>query len=215
MVTIDDVWKHISNKIANKVNDPFAELFAMVIPVDTEGNFCKEINSDCEEYEGDSYTLLRKLSKTTELLPSGTFAYACPAKIRQVDLAGRNADEIDAEELEELRASTTPTQVLMINLVHAVEAKDDGHPGDMVIESGVYYIDENRFEALPTLVNGSDDQGQDSKGPLTIALGALALAWALSNDRLGDVGRMLKESLDLAKKSLEQAEAAFNNLPKP
>lgn len=208
--TIEDVWKHISNKIANKVNNPFEELFAMVIPIDTEGNFCKEINSDCDEYEGDSYTLLRKLSENTSLLPTGTFAYACPARVRQIDAA-----EAEGKTDDELRAMAKPREILMVSLVHEITADEEGNPTDVIIENGVYWIDDNTFSELPKSINGYTEDGEETSGQLTVALGALGLKWSLTNDRLGELGRMLNESLELAKKALEQAETAFNKLPRP
>lgn len=209
MVTINDVWKHISNKIANKVNDPFEDLFAMVIPVDAEGNFCKEIDSDCEEYEGDSYVLLRKLTERTHLMPSGTFAYACPARVRHL-----NVEEAEKMDAAEILAKTEPRQVLMISLVHEIQANHDGTTNDVIIESGVYWIDDNTFTEMPKTVNGLTDDGNEVEGSLTTALGALALKWSIDNDRLGDLGRVLKDSLEMAKRSLEQAEEAFKKLPR-
>lgn len=81
--TVQDLWSHISNKIANKVVDPYKDLLATIIPIDENGKFCAHITADDKpEYNGDSYDMIRALCFTTELLPTRSFGYMCPALAR-------------------------------------------------------------------------------------------------------------------------------------
>lgn len=81
--TPQDLWSFISNKIANKVSDPYEDLMAMIIPINEDGTFCDPIAShDKPEYNGDSYDMIRALCFTTELLPTKSFGYMCPAVAR-------------------------------------------------------------------------------------------------------------------------------------
>lgn len=202
MVTLNDVWKHISNKIANKVNDPFEELFASVIPIDRDDNFLDVISSDCAEYEGDSYVLLRKLVDKTHLLPSGGFVYFCPAKVTQVDIDQETGKQVDTREKR---------KCLVISLVHPIVATDGtGYPSSVVIDNGIYWLDTNEFQEMPPTINGEQD-GQEV-GNLPMALGALALKCALDNGSLGDLGVRLLKALAKAEESLAEAEAVFESL---
>lgn len=81
--TVQDLWSHISNKIANKVGNPYEDLLATIIPIDEDGKFCAHISAhDKPEYNGDSYDMIRALCFTTELLPTKSFGYMCPAIAR-------------------------------------------------------------------------------------------------------------------------------------
>ncbi len=81
--TVQDLWSHIANKIANKVTNPYEDLLATIIPIDQDGKFCGHITADDKpEYNGDSYDMIRALCFTTELLPSKSFGYMCPAVAR-------------------------------------------------------------------------------------------------------------------------------------
>lgn len=210
MVTINDVWKHISNKIANKVNDPFEDLFAMIIPIDEEGNFGPAISSDCEEYDGDSYTLLKKLTHSTNKLPTGTFAYACPARIMMV------SSEEEAFEMHKKMVETgvdPRSKALVMTLVHAITVDESsGLPSDVRMDNGVYWIDGNRFDVLPSTINGEVEGGEAETGGLTIALGGLALKWSLDHGKLGELGVKLGRALETAEKSMNEAKAAFDQL---
>lgn len=203
MVTLNDVWKHISNKIANKVNNPFDELFASVIPIDRDDNFLDVISSDCAEYEGDSYVLLRKLVDKTHLLPSGGFVYFCPAKVTQVDIDQETGEQVDTREKR---------KCLVISLVHPIVAVDsNGWPSNVIVENGIYWLDSNEFQEMPPTINGEQD-GQEISGNLPMALGALALKCALDNGSLGDIGARLLKALAKAEESLAEAESIFESL---
>ena len=208
MVTINVVWKHISNTVANKVNDPFEELFASVIPIDRDGNFLDLVNSDCEEYEGDSYVMLRKLLRKTDMFPTGGFVYFCPAKITVAE----TQDEALSIRARALVGDDPRRKVLMIALVHPISADPEtGLPADVVMENGIYWLDTNEFEVFPSTVNGQRD-GKEEQGSLPLALGALALKCAIDNGTLGEIGVRLNSALTLAEKSLSEAESIFESL---
>lgn len=208
MVTINDVWKHVSNKIANKVNDPFDELFASVIPIDSDGTFLDLISSDCEEYEGDSYVMLRRLLRKTDLFPTGGFAYLCPAKMS----IAKTEEEAITLRARALAGDDQRRKVLMLALIHPVGINEStGMPADLVMENGIYWLDTNEFQEFPTTVNGQRD-GEVEQGALPMALGALALKCALDNGSLGEIGMRLNNALTMAEKSLSEAEAVFESL---
>lgn len=210
MVTIHDVWKHVSNKIANKVNDPFEDLFAMIIPVDTDGTFLSQISSDCDEYEGDSYVLLRRLLRKTDLFPTGAFAYVCPAKISVV----KDADEYAQVKAKAAAGEDPRRKVLMMSLVHPITINEEtGLPSDIVMENGVYWLDTNTFEEMPKTINGMRD-GEEDQGNLPMALGSLALKCAIDKGYLGELGEALARSLALAEQSLNEAERIFSSITK-
>lgn len=82
---IEDVWKYISNKVANKVNDPFEDLHATVVPI-IDGEFGEPISSiSQEDWEGDTYLMLRDLATEEVARVGSTFAYFCPGKKRHPD----------------------------------------------------------------------------------------------------------------------------------
>lgn len=208
MVTINDVWKHVSNKIANKVNDPFDELFASVIPIDSDGNFLGLIDSNCEEYEGDSYVMLRRLLRKTHLFPTGGFVYMCPAKIS----IAKTAEEATTLRARALAGDDQRRKVLMLSLVHPIGVNEEtGMPADVVMENGIYWLDTNEFQEFPPTVNGQRD-GEEDQGALPMALGALALKCAIDNGSLGEIGMRLNNALTLAEKSLAEAESIFESL---
>lgn len=95
MTTIQDLYKHVANKIANKVSDPWDDLWATIIPIDADGNFCKAISSmDKEEYEGDVYSLVRQLCFNTEVLPTHTYGFFSPGYKKDPDTGDRKGKMI-------------------------------------------------------------------------------------------------------------------------
>lgn len=208
MVTINDAWKHVSNKIANKVNDPFEELFASVVPIDKDGNFLGLISSDCEEYEGDSYVMLRRLLDKTHLLPTGGYLYLCPCKVAVTT----SMDEYANLKEKARRGEDTRRKALVLALVHPITLNEEtGMPADVVMENGIYWLDTNEFDELPPTVNGSTGDNEET-GTLPMALGALALKCSMDNGTLGEIGMRLAKALALAEQSLSEAEAIFESI---
>lgn len=81
--TIHDLWKHFSNNIGNKVNDPFEDLWANVVPLSLEDEFLPAISCmEKEEYEGDSYSFIAALCSETHRLPKESFGFFVPARTR-------------------------------------------------------------------------------------------------------------------------------------
>jgi hypothetical protein len=84
--SIHDLWKHFSNNIGNKVNDPFDDLWASVVPLSLDDEFLPEISSmEKEEYEGDSYAFIANLCHETDRLPKESFGFFVPARKRDPD----------------------------------------------------------------------------------------------------------------------------------
>lgn len=205
-VTIDDVWKHVSNKIANKVNDVWEDLNPMIIPVDNDGNFLAPIDSESRpEYGGDTYSLIRALCWNTELLPSATFVYVCPARIRRLDAPMAEASQRSPEELRRMVESAPASSALLISLVHPIEYVEGRDTWRPRVDNGVWWLERNEFEYMPN-TNEDDDEGQ-----LPIALGALALKWAIDNGKMGDFGNQLKRSMELAEEARKLAQQAFTD----
>lgn len=216
--TIQDLWKHISNKIANKSNDPFDDLFATIIPINEDGTFGTEISSLCDEYEGDTYTMVRRLLQNTDLLPTGSFAYFCPAKAQVVD----DASEVGHFEETGVRPSfidkdgnDTRKKLIIMSIQRAITIdRVTGEPEDVVMDSGTWWIDDNRFEELAPVVNGNESETGQIGGSLAIAFGALAFKWAIDHDTLGEIGGVLKDSLEIRRQAAKQAVDALNSLGK-
>lgn len=167
---IENVWKHISNKVANKVSDPFEDLHATVIPI-VDGEFGELISSFTDEYEGDSYVMLKKLA--TEDVPRvpSTFAYFCPAKKRDTETGDVVANAV----------------------IFALVDKPMVEGGS--ISFGIWDLNTNEVD-----YNRGDD-GEEWAGELPIALAALSLRAAIHNDEMGELGQVMKEALELAKES--------------
>jgi len=204
--TIEDVWKHVSNKITNKVNNVWEDLEAMIIPVDADGNFMAPIKcSDKPEYEGDSYSMIRSLCWTTELLPTGTFAYVCPARARQAPTEMDPTD--DPNDWADLIKTLPFTHVLTMSVVNPIgydPVTDEVSPN---IEHGVWWVERNEFEALPV-----GEEGPYGAGQLPVALGSLSFKWAVDNNQLGAISNDMREAIELARQSMEKAKAVFNRV---
>lgn len=84
--SIHDLWKHFSNNIGNKVNDPFEDLWASIVPLSLDDEFLPEISSmEKEEYEGDTYSFVGSLCSETDRLPKESFGFFVPARKRDPD----------------------------------------------------------------------------------------------------------------------------------
>lgn len=173
------LFEHVSNKIANKYNDPWDDMWPMIIPVGTDGSFVTPITSDNDEYDGDSYVLIKKLCFTTDKLPTGSFGFICPIKARSV-----NPDK--GETLE----TATPMLGIVVGAING--------PEDM--QFGIWNLETNEFMDMP---EGEGD------GQLFQALGALAFKWQIDNGQLGKAGEMLKRSMELAEESANLAKEAM------
>jgi hypothetical protein len=179
-IYVHDLYEHVSNKIANKYNDPWGDMWPMVIPVDTDGSFVTPITSDNDEYESDSYVLIKKLCFSTEKLPTGSFGFVCPIKARSITI-----DNGGTPETEE------PTLGIVVVAVNS--------PEDMGF--GIWNLSTNEFMEMPP--------DSDGDGALLDALGALAFKWQIDNGKLGTAGEMLKLSMELAEKSAQLAKEAM------
>lgn len=198
-VTLEDAWKHVSNKIANKVNNIWEDLNAMIIPVDADGNFMKPIVcTDKPEYNGDSYDMIRSLCWDTDLLPSPTFLYVCPGRARQLD-----SDPGDVENIQEIIKNLPYKYILTISLVHPMKYVEDEDTWVPDIDHGVYWVDKNTFERMPT-------DGKEN-GQLPLALGALSFKLAIDRGLMGDVSKELGEALELARQSFEKVKKAVEH----
>lgn len=198
-VTLEDAWKHVSNKIANKVNNVWEDLEAMIIPIDTDGNFMKPIScTDEPEYNGDSYDMIRSLCWNTDLLPTPTFVYVCPARARQLD-----ADPGDVENIQEIIKNLPYKYILTVSLVHPMKYDEEQDTWLPDIDHGVYWVDKNTFERMPT-------DGKEN-GQLPLALGALSFKLAIDRGLMGDVSKELGEALELARESFEKVKKAVEH----
>lgn len=201
--TIEDVWKHVSNKITNKVNNVWEDLEAMIIPVDADGNFMTPIKcSDKPEYGGDSYSMIRSLCWTTELLPTGTFAYVCPARAR---MATASMNDVDPDDWGDIIKDLPFTYVLTMAIVNPMQYDPETDEVQPQIEHGVWWIDRNEFEKMP-----DSDDNHPHAGELPIALGSLSFKWAVDNNQLGSISSDMREAIELARQSMEKAKAVFN-----
>lgn len=203
-VTMEDAWKHVSNKIANKANNIWEDLDPMIIPIDADDNFMKPITcGDQPEYGNDSYDMIRALCWNTDLLPTGTFLYVCPGRSRE--LTKELAEELEGLDNAAEVVNKLPFKyILVLSLVHPMKYVEEEDTWTPDIESGVYWVEKNEFQHMPS--------DADDKGQLPMALGALSLKWAIDNDAIGEVGRKLGEALDLTREAFEKARSAFGDV---
>lgn len=77
-MNIEQVWKHVSNKIANKVSDPFDDLCAAILPINEDGTFGTPISSSDNGWEGDTYKMISELIGMENTPMTEHFGYYCP-----------------------------------------------------------------------------------------------------------------------------------------
>lgn len=174
-MNIQDVWKHISNKVANKVSNPFDDLYAAIIPIDENGEFT-EVISSMDGYEGDSYTLIIGLIHDTDKLPTANFAYYCPGRKRNVETG-----EVESHSI--------------------IFALVNGHEN---VVFGMWELETNKVEYF------EEDSNQEFGGELPIALASLALKKQIDSDQMGEIGKLMKESLQLAEASKNKVMEVLN-----
>lgn len=75
---IEDVWKHVSNKVANSVNDPYEELVATILPINDDNTFGTPISSADNDWEGNTYAMISGLIAMDNPPMTEHFAYYCP-----------------------------------------------------------------------------------------------------------------------------------------
>lgn len=174
-MNIEEVWKHIANTVANKVNDPFEELCATIVPI-TNGEFGEHISSDTPRWQGDSYAMIKSLAAEENIRVSSTFAYYCPC-------TGKS------------ETGEVLNKALLFALVNK-PTSDDGF-----IHFGMWNLTTNEVDYQFSDDPMSEENDEFWGGELPIALAALSLRASIENDELGELGKLMKESLELAKES--------------
>lgn len=179
MPTIEEFWKHLSNKVFAKCHDPHLELFSSVIPIDVDGNFLDPISSDVEPYCGDPYSLLRDLatSRISEL-PTKSFGFFSPGWMRKLDM---NIDEDDPR-FPQLMENAERIQMFAFMLVTDYEN----------IDFGVWNMEDNTIDLK---IDG------ETAGQLAASLKALSFGWVAQNDidSLGEMAGPIREAMEKLK----------------
>lgn len=174
--TLQELWKHLSNKVFIKYGDPHDELFASVIPIDMDGSFMDAISSDTEEYGGDPYDLLRDLAtRRMDELPTKTFGFFAPGWMRAVPT---DIDADDPEFESKMMSSTERTKMFAFVLVNDHENLD----------FGMWNMATNEV---------TFEMGEGGGGRLADYLKALSFGWSAVNDieSLGELAGPVQEAM--------------------
>lgn len=176
--SIHDLWKHFSNNIGNKVNDPFEDLWASIVPLSINDEFLPEISSmEKEEYEGDTYSFIGNLCNETDRLPKESFGFFVPARKRDPD-----TNEI-------------VSQIIILAIVNDHEN----------IQFGCWDLATNKVEVLSDYID--NESGYQGQLPIALAALSLKWSLDNGGGgKVGDLMRRSMALAQQAKELMAQAE---------